>query len=176
MSNFKTKTVELTLGAGMAALAIVIPLVFRGTPLQLNLPALGYSATLASHVPEMISILAGPVVAFSVGLASSLGFLVTISPVVGLRAFTHGVWGSLASVAYRKGWGFLRVMMIIALPMHALGEGLVVMLFGFPYQAQLVTIAGTGIHHIIDLVISLLILKAVRPLLTPIIPRGIRLL
>lgn len=75
----------------MAALALAIPLAFRGTPLQINIPALGYSATLASHVPEMLSILARPIMAFAVGVASALGFLVTLSPVVGLRAFTHGI-------------------------------------------------------------------------------------
>jgi niacin transporter len=159
----------------MAALALVIPLAFRGTPLQLNIPALGYSATLASHVPEMLSILAGPFVAFGVGVASALGFLVTLSPVVGLRAFTHGIWGGLASYAYRRGWSFLKVMIIIALPIHALGEGAAVMVFGFPLQAQLVTIAGTAIHHIIDLVISMAILRIVQPLLAPIILTGIRL-
>ena len=175
-SLFKTRTVDLALGASMAALSLVIPLAFRGTPLQLNLPALGYSATLASHVPEMISILAGPVVVFAVGVASSLGFLVTLSPVVGLRAFTHGIWGSLASWAYRKGWSFLKVMIIIALPIHAVGEGLAVMVFGFPVQAQLVTIVGTAIHHMIDLVISLAVIRAARPILAPIILTGIRLL
>ena len=159
----------------MAALALVIPLVFRGTPLQIYLPFLGYSATLASHVPEMLSVLAGPVMAFAVGVASALGFLVTLSPVVGLRAFTHGIWGGLASFGYRRGWSFLKVMIIIALPIHALGEGVAVMAFGFPVQAQLVTIVGTAIHHLIDLAISMAILRIVQPLLAPIILTGIRL-
>jgi niacin transporter len=171
----KTRTVDLAFGAVMAALALVIPLVFRGTPLQIYLPFLGYSATLASHVPEMLSVLAGPVMAFAVGVASALGFLVTLSPVVGLRAFTHGIWGGLASFAYRRGWSFLKVMIIIALPIHALGEGAVVMAFGFPVQAQLVTIAGTAIHHLIDLAISMVILRIAQPLLAPIILTGIRL-
>lgn len=159
----------------MAALALLIPLVFRGTPLQLNLPVLGYSATVASHVPEMISVLAGPVVAFAVGLASALGFLVTLSPVVGLRAFTHGIWGSLAAYAYRRNWSFLKAMLIIALPIHAVGEGLAVMVFGFPFQAQLITVAGTGIHHILDLMISLAVIRAAQPMLAPLILTGIRL-
>lgn len=72
---FRTRTVDLALGAVMAALALVIPLAFCGTPLQLNLPFLGFSATLASHVPEMISVLVGPSMAFAVGVASSVGFL-----------------------------------------------------------------------------------------------------
>ena len=62
--------------------------------------------------------------AFAVGVASALGFLVTLSPVVAMRAFTHGIWGALASLGYRKGWSFLKVMIVIALPIHALGEGL----------------------------------------------------
>jgi hypothetical protein len=33
----------------MAVLTLVIPLAFRGTPLQLNLPFLGVSAALAAH-------------------------------------------------------------------------------------------------------------------------------
>jgi niacin transporter len=104
-----------------------------------------------------------------------LGFLVTLSPVVGLRAFTHGIWGALASFGYRRGWSFLKVMIIIALPIHAVGEGLAVMVFGFPLQAQLVTIVGTGIHHLIDLAISMVILRIVQPLLAPVILTGIRL-
>jgi niacin transporter len=175
MNPLKTRTVDLAFGAVMAALALVIPLAFRGTPLQINIPALGYSATLGSHVPEMLSILAGPIMAFAVGVASALGFLVTLSPVVGLRAFTHGIWGALSSIAYRRGWSFLRVMIIIALPIHALGEGLVVMIFGFPFQAQLVVIIGTAIHHVIDLAISLVILRIAQPILTPIILTGVRL-
>ena len=159
----------------MAALAIVIPLVFRGTPLQLNLPFLGFSATLASHVPEMISILAGPPMAFAVGVASALGFLVTLGPVVGFRAFTHGVWGALASIAYRMGWSYLKVMVVIALPIHAVGEGLVVMVFGFPMQAVLVTMIGTAIHHIIDLAISMVILRAAKPVLAVTVLTKLRL-
>jgi len=174
-NSLKTRTVDLAFGAVMAALALVIPLAFRGTPLQINIPALGYSATLASHVPEMLSILAGPPMAFAVGVASALGFLVTLSPVVALRAFTHGIWGALSSMGYRRGWSFLRVMIVIALPIHALGEGLAVMVFGFPLQAQIVVIVGTAIHHLIDLVISLVILRIVQPLLAPIILTGIRL-
>lgn len=174
-SIYRTRTVDLALGSVMAALALVIPIAFRGTPLQLNIPALGYSATLASHVPEMISILAGPPMAFAVGVASALGFLITLSPVVGLRAFTHGVWGALGSIAYRRGWSYLKVMIIIALPIHAVGEGLAVMVFAFPIQAVLLTIAGTAIHHVIDLVISMAVIRAARPILAPTILSGIRL-
>jgi len=174
-SVIRTRTVDLALGAVMAALALVIPIAFRGTPLQVNIPALGYSATLASHVPEMISVLAGPPMALAVGVASALGFLVTLSPVVGLRAFTHGIWGALASVAYRSGWSYLKVMVIVALPIHAVGEGLAVLVFGFPIQAVLVTMVGTGIHHVVDLMTSMAVIRAARPVLAPTILSGIRL-
>ena len=49
------------MGGVLAALALAIPLLFRGT-LQFVIPAVGYSATLASHVPVMLSIVAGPAV------------------------------------------------------------------------------------------------------------------
>jgi hypothetical protein len=38
-----------------------------------------------------------------------------------------------------------------------------------------VTIVGTAIHHLIDLAISMVILRIVQPLLAPIMLTGIRL-
>jgi hypothetical protein len=73
------------------------------------------------------------------------------------------------------GWSYLKVMIVIALPIHAIGEGLAVMAFGFPIQAVLVTMIGTGIYHIIDLIISMGVIRAARPILAPTILTGIRL-
>jgi hypothetical protein len=50
------KSVDVAVAAVFAALAIAIPLLFAGT-LQITIPAVGYSATLASHVPVMLSAL-----------------------------------------------------------------------------------------------------------------------
>ena len=159
----------------MAALALAIPIMFRGI-LQFTIPDLGYSATLASHVPSMILVLAGPAVAFTVGLASSLGFTITLSPVIGLRAFTHAIWGALAALAYRRGWSFLKAMVIVALPIHAVGEALAVVVFGVPVTpAFLVVGGGTIIHHFIDVLISMTVIRIARPVLTPIVLTAVRL-
>jgi hypothetical protein len=66
-------------------------------------------------------------------------------------------------------------MVIVALPIHAVGEGLAVLVFGFPIQAVLVTMVGTGIHHVVDLMISMAVIRAARPVLAPTILSGIRL-
>lgn len=82
------RSIDVAIAAIFAALAIAIPLFFQGT-LQIVIPAVGYSATLASHVPILLSILFGPLVTGIVGAASTLGFLGTLGPIVGARAATH---------------------------------------------------------------------------------------
>ncbi len=169
------RTVDLAFGATMASLALAIPIMFRGV-MQFTIPDLGYSATLASHVPSMVSVLAGPIVAFMVGLASAIGFTLTLSPVVGLRAFTHAIWGASGALAYRGGWSFLKVMVIIALPIHAIGEALAVVAFGVPFTpAFLVVGGGTVIHHFIDVFISVAVIRIAKPILGSIVLTGIRI-
>jgi hypothetical protein len=48
------RTRELVLGGLLAAISLLIPLYFRGT-FQIVIPAIGFSATLASHVPYCIT-------------------------------------------------------------------------------------------------------------------------
>jgi len=158
------RSVELGLASVFAALALVIPLAFRGT-LQFYIPSIGYSATLASHVPVMLSIVVSPYVAGLVGFASTLGFFVTLGPVVAARASTHILWGFSAAFAVKKGMSYPKALFLIALPLHAIPEGLVVMPFGIPLYGALINIVGTAIHHTADSIISIVILRAARPLL-----------
>ena len=131
------KTIEVTVAAVFTALALAIPLLFQGT-LQISIPAIGYSATLASHVPVMLSTLFGPIVTIIVAAASSIGFLGTLGPIVGARAATHIIWGAATAIAIKRGMSFPKALFIIALPMHALLEGAVVLII-VPWQAALVT-------------------------------------
>ena len=158
------RTIDVAVAAIFTALALAIPLFFRGT-LQIVIPAIGYSATLASHVPIMLSIVFGPLVTAIVGAASSLGFLATLGPVVGARAATHIVWGVAAAFAVKKGMSFPKALFLIALPLHAVLEGLVVIPFGIPWEGALINVAGAAIHHTIDSVISILVLKAAYPII-----------
>lgn len=154
----------MALAGIFAALALAIPLAFRGT-LQFYIPTVGYSATLASHVPVMLSIVAGPAVAGIVGFASTLGFFATLGPVVAARAATHILWGVVTAIAVKRGMSFPKALFLVALPLHAIPEGLVVLPFGVPLEGAAVNIVGTAIHHIVDSIISIVVLRAARPFL-----------
>ena len=158
------KSVHLALSGLFTALALAIPLAFRGM-LQFVIPTIGYSATLASHVPVMLSTLLGPSLAGLVGSASTLGFLVTLGPVVGARAATHILWGVAAAFAMKKGMSFPKALFLVALPLHSISEGLVVTLFGIPWEGALINVVGTAIHHTADSIISLVVVRAARPIM-----------
>ncbi|MDP3486359.1 MAG: ECF transporter S component, partial [Bacillota bacterium] len=72
-------TKELLYGALLTALALMIPLLFRGW-LQIVIPP--FTATLGSHVPVMLAMFVSPLVAALVGVGSAVGFLITLGPVV----------------------------------------------------------------------------------------------
>ncbi|MDQ7794664.1 MAG: ECF transporter S component [bacterium] len=154
---------ELVTGALLAAMALVIPLFFRGW-LQIVIPP--FSATLASHVPVMLAMFISPVVAAMVGLASTLGFLVTLGAVVAARASIHIGWAFLGAILYRRGLHPLAVL-LLAIPLHAGGEGLVVIPLGFALPAAWLVAWGTAVHHLLDMSITLLIY----PLLLSYFPR-----
>ena len=143
---------ELLYGALLTALALLIPLAFQGW-LQVAIPP--FSATLGSHVPTMLAMTISPWVAVLVGLGSSFGFLITLGPIVALRAFVHVIFGAVGAWLYHKNWKLWQVL-AVTLPIHAVGEALVVMLFGFSlYQALVVIGIGTALHHIADSAITL---------------------
>ena len=158
------RSIDVAMAAVFASLAVAIPLFFRGT-LQIVIPTIGYSATLGSHVPVMLSVIFGPLVALIVGAASTLGFMATLGPVVGARAATHIIWSVAAAFAVKKGMSFPKALFLVALPIHAILEGIIVIPFGVPWQGAMINIVGTAIHHIIDAIISILVQKAALPLI-----------
>lgn len=138
---------ELMYGAVLTAVALAIPLAFQGW-LQITLPP--FSATLGSHIPSMLAMAISPWVAALVGLGSSLGFLLTLGPIIAARAFIHVIFGVAGAICYRKGFKLWQVLLLV-LPIHALGEALITMPFGFDfYQALVVIGLGTAMHHLID--------------------------
>lgn len=164
MGSMRITTIQLALGSVLTALALAIPLFFRGT-LQFVLPAVGYSATLASHVPVMLSIVAGPAVAAMVGGASTIGFFATLGPIVAARAATHILFGVAAAVAVSRGMSFTKALFYVALPLHAIPEALVVVPFGVPWAGALINLVGATVHHIADSIISIIILRAALPVI-----------
>ncbi|MBC7083611.1 MAG: ECF transporter S component [Firmicutes bacterium] len=149
---------QVVFGALLTALALVIPLAFGGF-LGVVIPP--FSATLASHVPVMISMLLGPCVAVLVGAGSALGFLVKLGPVIAARAAMHAVFAAVGAVLVRRGMPFWRAL-LWTLPVHAFTEALIVLPFGFTLQkAGVVVGLGTAMHHLVDTGIALAVVKAV---------------
>lgn len=155
------KTRELTLGALLAAMAILIPAAFAGI-LTITIPP--FTATLMSHVPVFLAMLINPMVAALVGVASAIGFFIKLGlPYVAARALMHAVVGYMGAVMIKKGRSF-QTALTATMPVHAILEGLVVIPFiGFDFHKVIVVVAiGTAIHHGIDSVISFAFAKALR--------------
>lgn len=147
----------------LTALAIVIPMTFANIGLVIILGP--FTATLASHVPVMISMLLTPGFAFVVGLGSALGFLLILGQVVAARAAMHAVVAATESILITQGVTF-RKALLVTLPLHALLESLVVLPFGYNlYQAVVVVGLGTALHHGIDMLIAVWVAKVISPLL-----------
>lgn len=160
------KTREIAIGGLLTAMALVIPFAFRGTFLQLFVPSINYSMTFASHVPSMLSMMVSPLVAGMVGIGSAIGFTLTLNVVIGARAFTHAIWGVVGALLIRRGAPFW-LALAVALPIHAVGEGIAVWLLGTGLKAGVLVAAGTTVHHVIDSMISLVVIQLVMPVLRP---------
>jgi len=146
------KTKDLAIGGLLAAVSVMIPLLFAGTPLSVNIPP--FSATIASHVPVMLAMAISPTVAVFVGIGSAIGFAMRLPMVIAARALMHAIFGGVGAYAYKKGMPFWMVF-AITMPLHGLLEALVVLPFGFSLsQAFIVTGLGTMMHHVVDAMIS----------------------
>ena len=156
---------EIVWGGILTCLALVIPLSFGGV-LGITIPP--FSATLASHVPVMLSMVISPLVAFMVAAGSALGFLIKLGPVIGARAAMHIIFAVIGALMFRRGFTFKTVLFTV-LPIHALSEALIVLLFGFTlHKAGVVVGIGTALHHGVDSLIAL----AVYALLKSTLPAG----
>lgn len=152
---------EITIGGLLTAVSLLIPLYFRGT-LQIAVPNIGFSATLGSHVPTMLAMAVSPLVALGAGVGSAVGFWITLGPIVGSRAATHIVWGVIGALVYQRSQRMLWAL-AVALPIHALGEGLVVWIGTGTFQNGLIVTGTTLVHHALDSAITLALLPLLRP-------------
>ena len=155
------KTKELTLGAVLTALSIIIPIAF--TPFKVILGP--FTATLTSHVPLFLSMLINPTVALMVGIGSTIGFLLTAPAVIAARASSHIVVGFVGAVIIKKGFSTVTAF-AVTLPIHAIIEALVVIPFGFTaYKVLVVVGLGTAIHHAVDATIATSVIYLLTPFL-----------
>ncbi|SKA90856.1 niacin transporter [Caloramator quimbayensis] len=154
------KTKELTVGALLSAMALLIPLAF-GNFLMVSIPP--FTATIMSHVPLFLAMLVSPLAAVMVGLVSAFGFLIKLGPVVAARALMHAVAGYVGASAIKKGYSF-KAALAISMPFHALLEAVAVIPFyGLNLYKILVVVAlGTAIHHAVDSVIAVFIAETLK--------------
>lgn len=149
---------ELAMGALLTALALVIPLVFQGW-LQVYVPPLGLSATLASHVPSMLAMFISPLVAALVGIGSTVGFAMTLGPVIAARAASHIAFALAGAYLYRAGMRPVWVLVAV-FPIHVGLEGLAVWALVQQKEAAMAVAGLTALHHAADAIIAASILTA----------------
>lgn len=149
---------ELTATGILTAMAIMIPLVF--TFLRVTIPPF-FTATLVSHLPSMLAMFMGPFAAIGVGLGSALGFTWFIGPPIGVRALSHALFAYAGNLAWRKGLPMWLVL-LVALPVHAVAEFLVVWGFSLNLEMALITLVGTAAHHLVDGAITLGVMSVLR--------------
>lgn len=143
----------------LTALAIIIPIQFGF--LRITIPP--FTATLAAHVPMMLSMLISPAVAVVVGIGSTLGFLISGTPMpIVARAATHIIVGYIGAKIIIKNKNYIKAAAITA-PIHGILEMIVVIPFiGLNlYQLLIITAVGTILHHCVDSIISYVLVKAI---------------
>ena len=162
MNNIKTRNMIIT--ALLTALGIMIPIVF--TFLRVVLPP-AFTATLGAHVPVMTAMFISPLSAIFVAIGTTVGFLFTgLPPVVTARAATHIIYAVVGAYMVRKRANII-IIGAVTMLIHGIFEALVVIPFlaadeNLIYSAFYVTGLGTIIHHIIDFVIALGVVSALR--------------
>ncbi len=165
MNNTKFSTKDIAIAALLTALSVLIPLFM---PVKIVLEPI-FSATLASHVPGILSMFVGPFAVIGTAFGSAIGFF-GLGPWVSARAFMHLVFGLLGYKMLQKNCNVFLVALLTGI-VHAASE-MLVGLISLPFIVTpakgalfyiLVTVGcGTFIHHCIDFVISVIILSALK--------------
>lgn len=162
----KTNIHKLTLSGLFIAFAITIPMFMP----KLYSDGI-FSATLASHVPVILAMFISPMVALAVAAGSSLGFAVTLGPIVALRAAMHigfAVVGAYMVKKKAKMWQTFLVTLVL----HAVLEAVIVLILyhtmgiglngkTLEYTMYLILI-GTSLHHCVDYAVSYLIYRPLK--------------
>lgn len=168
---------QTVIAAMLTALSLIIATLHIGIPLPQP-----FSVTIAAHVPTIIAMFISPWVAICTVIGSTLGFLISLGPVVALRAASHIFFVLCGTYWLKKHWNAYLVLFLTAL-IHALGESVITLAFGpmfgfniagtvsftfIPFIAQTfgpvmdyivnIVFVITVLHHIVDSIISVLIM------------------
>lgn len=150
---------KMTVAAMLTALSVAIPLF----PIMPKIVIEPFSATLASHLPAILSMFLGPYVCVATSIGSAVGFFLGLgSAVIAMRALSHIIFTL-------TGWFMLSkkvnvwVVYAVTMILHGIAEALVATIYGSSLSAVWLTVGVfTMIHHTIDFTITMVILKALR--------------
>lgn len=156
----RNKMREFTITGLLTALAIVIPMIM---PIKVLMPP--FTATLASHLPLIVSMFISPFSAAVTAIGSAIGFYVTMSPIVAARAATHIIFTVAGAYMIRKNLNaYLTV--IVTMLLHSVSDMLIVYIFAgaagmsallnnqsMGYVMWVIGI-GTSLHHLVDYAVA----------------------
>ncbi len=163
--NLSTKNMVIT--ALLIAFGIIIPTAFGF--LRVILPP-AFTATLTAHVPIFVAMFISPTSAIFTAIGTAIGFLVSgLDMVVTVRAASHIVFAIVGAYMLKKKMNVITTGIVTAV-IHAICEAVVVYVFlalgwtasnePFVKVAFYTTGIGTLVHHAIDYVIALILIKA----------------
>ena len=165
MAN-KLSTKNMVITALLIAFGIIIPTMFGF--LRVALPP--FTATITAHVPIFIAMFISPSSAVFTAIGTAIGFLVAgLDMVVVVRAASHIVFAILGAYMVKKNSNIILVGAVTAI-LHALAEAVVVYGFlslgwttsteSFVKVAFYTTGVGTILHHAVDYIIAIVLIKA----------------
>ncbi len=163
----KLSTKNMVITALLIAFGIIIPTAFGF--LRVMLPP-AFTATLTAHVPIFVAMFISPASAIFTAIGTAIGFLLAgVSLVVTIRAASHIVFAIAGAYMLKKNMNVITVGGVTAI-LHAICEAIVVYIFlamgwttsndSFVKIAFYTTGIGTIIHHIIDYIIAVILVKA----------------
>ncbi len=163
LSKKKDYIKHIVIAGILTAFSLIIPML----PFKLPLPQ-PFSVTFAAHVPTLLAMFFSPWVAACTVVGSTVGFLISVGPIVAIRAASHIIFALAGAFMLRKKVNPYLVFAVCAL-LHGLGEAASVYLFGpmcgFAESTSLSYLFGTvfGItifHHAVDCVITVILIAA----------------
>jgi len=168
----QNKVLSMTIAAMLCAIGIMIPMVaprFQAGPI---------SFTLASHVPILIAMFISPMIAISVSLVTTIGFVFTgVPPEIVLRALTHVIFATIGAFILKKNGNILlsvkgtTLFALFIAVVHAVAEVLIVTFYYwingmFTETFFTVVIIGIGlgtiIHSLVDFSLAVLVWKTLK--------------
>lgn len=166
------KSKSLAISGLLTGLGILIPIVLAPYAIRIE-PYASY--TLASHVPVMVAMFFSPGIAIAVALGTSLGFLMTTTPIIFARALSHTVFAFVGSKYLQKNRNILNEPKKLALfnilisLVHVFFEIVIVTPFflingSYDLKSFLIMVLGFigiggYIHSLIDFTIASLVVK-----------------